>query len=84
MIIATFILSIITIACWIFIVIHYVRLGSKYEELVKEYEKLYDRHELAIKQGMEYIDKCYRLTAENDKLTDQITFLKAKNHNKEK
>jgi uncharacterized membrane protein len=78
MIIATFILSVIIIALWIFIIIHYVRLGSKYGELARNYEKLCDSHEECIKKSIE-------LESENYALQDKITFLRAKyNKNKEK
>lgn len=78
MIIANLILSIIIIALWIFIIIHYVRLGSKYGELAKDYEKLCDSHEECMKRYLELI-------GENYALQDKITFLKAKyNNNKEK
>lgn len=85
MIIANLILSVITIACWIFIIIHYVRLGSKYGEVVRDYEKLCDSHEECIKRSLELIVKNHDLEVENDTLKNQIIFLRAKNYkNKEK
>lgn len=84
MIIVNFVLSVITIACWIFIIIHYVRLGSKYGELVRDYEKLCDSHEECIQRDLQLIVKNHDLEVENDALKTKLKFMNAKYNNKNK